>query len=396
MSNITEIRPNIFYVGVNDRTKHLFEGLWPLPLGVSYNSYIIKDEKIALIDTVDFCYTELYLSKIRAILGNHPIDYLIVNHMEPDHSASIRAIREYYPQVKIVGNSKTIGMIEGFYGICDNFCEIKDGDTLSLGNKNLKFYMTPMVHWPETMMTYCVEDKTLFSGDAFGCFGTIDGGIIDTEMNTERYWNEMYRYYSNIVGKYGNPVQTALKKLRGIDIGMICTTHGPVWQKEIDKVISIYDRLSRYEGENGVVIVYGSMYGNTERMAEIIAHELALKGIKNIILHNVSKSDMSYILSDVFKYKGLIIGSPTYTNELFPNIESFISKIETRDLKNRVFGYFGSYTWAGAAVKRLTAFADRMKWEVTGAPVEMKQGITPDKVNECRALADAIAMKLNL
>ena len=396
MSNITEIRPNIFYVGVNDRTKHLFEGLWPLPLGVSYNSYIIKDEKIALIDTVDFCYTELYLSKIRAILGNHPIDYLIVNHMEPDHSASIRAIREYYPQVKIVGNSKTIGMIEGFYGICDNFCEIKDGDTLSLGNKNLKFYMTPMVHWPETMMTYCVEDKTLFSGDAFGCFGTIDGGIIDTEMNTERYWNEMYRYYSNIVGKYGNPVQTALKKLRGIDIGMICTTHGPVWQKEIDKVISIYDRLSRYEGENGVVIVYGSMYGNTERMAEIIAHELALKGIKNIILHNVSKSDMSYILSDVFKYKGLIIGSPTYTNELFPNIESFISKIETRDLKNRVFGYFGSYTWAGAAVKRLTAFADRMKWEVTGAPVEMKQGITPDKENECRALADAIVMKLNL
>ena len=360
MSNITEIRPNIFYVGVNDRTKHLFEGLWPLPLGVSYNSYIIKDEKIALIDTVDFCYTELYLSKIRAILGDRPIDYLIVNHMEPDHSASIRAIREYYPQVKIVGNSKTIGMIEGFYGICDNFCEIKDGDTLSLGNKNLKFYMTPMVHWPETMMTYCVEDKTLFSGDAFGCFGTIDGGIIDTEMNTERYWSEMYRYYSNIVGKYGNPVQTALKKLSGIDIGMICSTHGPVWQKEIDKVISIYDRLSRYEGENGVVIVYGSMYGNTERMAETIAHELALKGIKNIILHNVSKSDMSYILSDVFKYKGLIIGSPTYTNELFPNIESFISKIETRDLKNRVLGYFGSYTWAGAAVNRLTGFGDRM------------------------------------
>ena len=229
MYKLKEIADKVYYVGVNDRQKALFENMWPLPYGVSYNSYIIKDEKIALIDTVDFCYTELYLSKIRAILGNHPIDYLIVNHMEPDHSASIRAIREYYPQVKIVGNSKTIGMIEGFYGICDNFCEIKDGDTLSLGNKNLKFYMTPMVHWPETMMTYCVEDKTLFSGDAFGCFGTIDGGIIDTEMNTERYWNEMYRYYSNIVGKYGNPVQTALKKLRGIDIGMICTTHGPVW-----------------------------------------------------------------------------------------------------------------------------------------------------------------------
>ena len=178
-----------------------------------------------------------------------------------------------------------------------------------------------------------------------------------------------------------------------MDLEWMCS-HGQS-TKEIDKVISIYDRLSRYEGENGVVIVYGSMYGNTERMAETIAHELALKGIKNIILHNVSKSDMSYILSDVFKYKGLIIGSPTYTNELFPNIESFISKIETRDLKNRVFGYFGSYTWAGAAVKRLTAFADRMKWEVTGTPVEMKQGITPNKETECRALADAIAMKLN-
>ena len=239
MSNITEIRPNIFYVGVNDRTKHLFEGLWPLPLGVSYNSYIIKDEKIALIDTVDFCYTELYLSKIRAILGNHPIDYLIVNHMEPDHSASIRAIREYYPQVKIVGNSKTIGMIEGFYGICDNFCEIKDGDTLSLGNKNLKFYMTPMVHWPETMMTFDETEGILFSGDGFGCFGTVDGGFLDTRINVDKYWGEMVRYYSNIVGKYGSPVQRALQKLGGLPISAICSTHGPVWTENIAKVIGI-------------------------------------------------------------------------------------------------------------------------------------------------------------
>ena len=394
MSAITEISTNIHYVGVNDRTKHLFEGLWPLPLGVSYNSYLIVDEKVVLIDTVDHCYTDLFFEKIKNVLGNRPIDYLVVNHMEPDHSASISAIRHMYPEVKIIGNSKTIGMIEGFYGIFDNFHEVKDGDQLSLGGKRLTFYMTPMVHWPETMMTYCENDKVLFSGDAFGCFGTLDGGIIDSQMNTERYWDEMYRYYSNIVGKYGAPVQKALAKLSGLDIQMICSTHGPVWKNEIKKVISIYNQLSLYEGEEGVVIAYGSMYGNTEQMAEVIARELANQGIKNIVMHNVSKSDMSYVLRDIFKYKGLIIGSPTYTNELFPNIESLISKLESRDMRNRIFGYFGSFTWAGAAVKRLSTFAERMKWNVTGNPVEMKQGITPDKIAQCRELAKAIADKI--
>lgn len=394
MSAITEITPNIHYVGVNDRTKHLFEGLWPLPLGVSYNSYLIVDKSVVLIDTVDHCYTDLFFEKIKSVLGDRPIDYLVVNHMEPDHSASISAIRHMYPEVKIVGNSKTIGMIEGFYGIFDKFHEVKDGDQLSLGEKTLTFYMTPMVHWPETMMTYCENDKVLFSGDGFGCFGTLDGGIIDYQMNTERYWDEMYRYYSNIVGKYGAPVQKALAKLSGLDIQMICSTHGPVWKEEIKKVISIYNQLSLYEGKEGVVIAYGSMYGNTEQMAEVIARELATQGIKNIVMHNVSKSDMSYVLRDVFKYKGLIIGSPTYTNELFPNIESLVSKLESRDMRNRIFGYFGSYTWAGAAVKRLSAFAERMKWNVTGNPVEMKQGITPDKITQCRELAKAIAEKV--
>lgn len=394
MSIITEISTNIHYVGVNDRTKHLFEGLWPLPLGVSYNSYLIVDKSVVLIDTVDHCYTDLFFEKIKNILGERPIDYLVVNHMEPDHSASISDLCHVYPNIKIIGNSKTIGMIEGFYGIFDKFHEVKDGDRLSLGEKNLTFYMTPMVHWPETMMTYCEDDKILFSGDAFGCFGTLDGGIIDYQMNTEKYWDEMFRYYSNIVGKYGAPVQKALAKLSGIDIQMICSTHGPIWKEEIQKVISIYNKLSLYEGEEGIVIAYGSMYGNTERMAEIIAQELAVQGIKNIVMHNVSKSDMSYVLRDIFKYKGLIIGSPTYTNELFPNIESLISKLESRDMKNRIFGYFGSFSWAGAAVKRLSAFAERIKWDVTGNPVEMKQGITPEKIVQCQELAKAIATKL--
>ena len=394
MSTITEISRNIHYVGVNDRTKHLFEGLWPLPLGVSYNSYLIVDKSVVLIDTVDHCYTDLFFEKIKNILGERPIDYLVVNHMEPDHSASINNLCRVYPDIKIIGNSKTIGMIEGFYGIFDKFHEVKDGDRLPLGEKVLTFYMTPMVHWPETMMTYCEDDKILFSGDAFGCFGTLDGGIIDYQMNTEKYWDEMFRYYSNIVGKYGAPVQKALAKLSGIDIQIICSTHGPIWKEEIQKVISIYNKLSLYEGEEGVVIAYGSMYGNTEKMAEVIARELAAQGIKNIGMHNVSKSDMSYILRDIFKYKGLIIGSPTYTNELFPNIESLVSKLESRDMKNRVFGYFGSFSWAGAAVKRLSSFAERMKWDVTGNPVEMKQGITSEKIAQCQELAKAIAMKL--
>ena len=394
MSTITEISRNIHYVGVNDRTKHLFEGLWPLPLGVSYNSYLIVDKSVVLIDTVDHCYTDLFFEKIKNILGERPIDYLVVNHMEPDHSASINDLCRVYPDIKIIGNSKTIGMIEGFYGIFDKFHEVKDGDRLPLGEKVLTFYMTPMVHWPETMMTYCEDDKILFSGDAFGCFGTLDGGIIDYQMNTEKYWDEMFRYYSNIVGKYGAPVQKALAKLSGIDIQIICSTHGPIWKEEIQKVISIYNKLSLYEGEEGVVIAYGSMYGNTEKMAEVIARELATQGIKNIVMHNVSKSDMSYILRDIFKYKGLIIGSPTYTNELFPNIESLVSKLESRDMKNRVFGYFGSFSWAGAAEKRLSSFAERMKWDVTGNPVEMKQGITSEKIAQCQELAKAIAMKL--
>ena len=394
MSTITEISRNIHYVGVNDRTKHLFEGLWPLPLGVSYNSYLIVDKSVVLIDTVDHCYTDLFFEKIKNILGERPIDYLVVNHMEPDHSASINDLCRVYPDIKIIGNSKTIGMIEGFYGIFDKFHEVKDGDRLPLGEKVLTFYMTPMVHWPETMMTYCEDDKILFSGDAFGCFGTLDGGIIDYQMNTEKYWDEMFRYYSNIVGKYGAPVQKALAKLSGIDIQIICSTHGPIWKEEIQKVISIYNKLSLYEGEEGVVIAYGSTYGNTEKMAEVIARELAAQGIKNIVMHNVSKSDMSYILRDIFKYKGLIIGSPTYTNELFPNIESLVSKLESRDMKNRVFGYFGSFSWAGAAVKRLSSFAERMKWDVTGNPVEMKQGITSEKIAQCQELAKAIATKL--
>lgn len=391
------ITDDVYYVGVNDRTKHLFENLWPLPKGVSYNSYIIKDEKVALIDTVDVCYSDIFFRKIHAILGDKAIDYLIVNHMEPDHSGSIEWLVNKYPDIKIIGNNRTADMLRGFYGITENVEIIKDGGEITLGKNKLKFHLTPMVHWPETMMTYVVEQKILFSADAFGTFGTLDGGITDKQLCPDRYWDEMTRYYSNIVGKYGSPVQAALKKLTGVEINAICSTHGPVWtqQENIVKVISLYDKLSKYDADKGLVIAYGSMYGNVEQLAEIIAAEAARNGIRSIVMHNVSKSDTSDILRDVFKYKGLMIGSPTYNNKLYPGIENLVHALQNRNLKNRFFGYFGGFTWAGAAVKQLKEFSDKMEFEIVGEPVEMKQALNNDVVEKAQLLAQTMAEKLN-
>lgn len=391
MYKLKEIADKIYYVGVNDRQKALFENMWPLPYGVSYNSYLIVDEKTVLVDTVDVCYSDIFLKKIEDALAGRELDYLIVNHMEPDHAGSIRLLRHRYPGVQIVGNTKTFGMLAGFHGIKEGLYEVKEGDSLNIGSRSLTFYMAPMVHWPEVMVTYDAADKLLFSADAFGTYGALDGGVIDTEMNVEHFWEEMIRYYANIVGKYGNPVQMALRKLSGLEIQTICSTHGPVWRENIAVVVGIYDRLSRYEGEEGVVIVYGSMYGNTEQMAEAIASSLADNGVRNIVMHNVSKSPASYILKDIFKYKGLIIGSPTYSNQLFPEVDSLLTKIEMREVKNRYFGYFGSFCWAGAAVKRLCAFGEKMKWQTVGCPVEQKQGLIADKYEDCLALGKAMA-----
>lgn len=389
-----KITDSIFYVGVNDRNKHLFEGLWPVPYGVSYNSYIIADSKVALVDTVDVNYFDKYIGKIREVIGDRKIDYLIINHMEPDHSGSIRLIRQFYPEVTLVGNKQTLSMVKGYYGEEGNTLEVKDGETLSLGRHQLSFHLIPMVHWPETMVTYDSTEKVLFSGDAFGCFGALNGGVIDSKINTEIYWDEMERYYSCIVGKYGPQVQRALAKLSGVAIDTICSTHGPVWTTEIPRVISVYDRLSKYEAEEGVVIAYGTMYGNTEEMAETIAEALSEAGIKNIVLHNLSKSHQSYVLKDIFRYKGLILGAPTYNNSIYPEMETLMSKLEMRDLKHRYFGCFGSFTWAGQAVKKLQAFADKVKYETVGVDVEMKQAMDAGTKEKCIALANAMADRL--
>ena len=386
------VAKDIYYVGVNDRQKALFENLWPLPGGVSYNSYLIVDDKTVLVDTVDICYSDLFFKRVAKLLNGRKLDYLVVDHMEPDHAGSIRLLRQIYPDVKIIGNKQTFGMLAGYHGITDGLHEVKEGDTLDLGHHKLSFYMAPMVHWPEVMVTYEETEKVLFSADAFGTFGTLDGGVLDTDMDTDRFWSEMTRYYANIVGKYGGPVQRALKKLSGLDIHTICSTHGPVWTRQSGDVIALYDRLSRYEGLDGVTIVYGSMYGHTEQMAEDIATALSDGGVRHIAMHNVSKSHGSYILRDVFNYRGLIVGCPTYSGQLYPEVEMVLSEIKLREVKDRLFSYFGSFTWAGAAVKHLAAYAEAMKWEVVGTPVEQKQGISTEE--QCIALGQAMAERL--
>ena len=367
-----KIIDNIYYVGVNDRNKSLFEGLWPLPYGVSYNAYVINDEKTCLIDTVESDFFLPFLENLRQVLGDRPLDYVVVNHMEPDHSGSLALLRQYYPGVQIIGNKKTFDMMSGFYRLTEGLHEVKNGDKLSLGQHELTFVLTPMVHWPETMMTLCslnsqpsnLNPQILFSGDAFGCFGALNGAWIDEQMNCDEFWLEMTRYYSNIVGKYGTPVQMALKKLAGVKVDYICATHGPVWHEHVEKVIGIYDRLSRYEAEPGLVICYGTMYGNTERAAEVIARSAAAAGLKNIVMYNVSKTHHSYIIRDLFRYRGLIVGAPTYNTGLYHEMNVLLDELSQKDIKGRLFGWFGSYSWASKAVAEIQKWNDeRLHYE---------------------------------
>lgn len=387
-----KITDSVYYVGVNDRQKDLFENMLPLPYGVSYNAYLIDDRKTVLVDTVEQPFAEQLVSMVQSVLKGRKLDYLIVNHMEPDHSSGIKTLLSLYPELQIIANSKTIDMIGGYYGVRSGFYEVKDGDTLCIGDNTLSFHFAPMVHWPEVMVTYIMEQNVLFSADAFGCFGTLDGAVMDSELNLDKFYTEMVRYYANIVGKYGAPVQMALKKLAGLKIDMICSTHGPVWTENIEKTVGLYDRLSRYDADNGVVIAYGSMYGHTEQMAEIVARGAA-SVTKNVVLHDVSRSDVSYILADIFRYRGLIVGSPTYCGELYPGVASLLSKISTRGIKDRKFGCFGSYTWADATNKCFQAFADNMKWNIE-ASVNVKQSMTEEQSEKLYELGRNLALSL--
>ncbi|MBM6992589.1 MAG: FprA family A-type flavoprotein [Prevotella sp.] len=390
-----KITDQVYYVGVNDVNKHLFEGLWPLPKGVTYNSYLVVDEKVCLMDTVEVDFFPQFIANIREVLGDRPIDYLVIHHMEPDHSSSMSMLRKYYPNIKIVGNKKTFDMMNGFYGINDCCVEMKNGDSLCLGKHTLNFYLIPMVHWPETMLSVDVDAHVAFTGDAFGCYGALNGGVLDDDIDVEHYWLEMIRYYSNIVGRYGTPVQNALKRVAGVRMDYLCTTHGPVWHKYAEKVVGLYDKMSRYEAEPGLVIAYGTMYGNTAQMAEVIAEAASQAGVKHISLFNLSKTDYSNVLRDMFRYKGVILGAPTYNNNIYPQMEHLLSAIANRDMKNRYIGWFGSYSWASKAVSIIGEWnANKLHFEPVGEPVEMKQAMSPEVREKCVALGRAMAAKL--
>lgn len=381
-----KISDRIYYIGVNDDTKTLFEGLWPLPYGVSYNSYIVVDEKVALIDTVEHDFESEFLENISQSIGDRPIDYLVVNHMEPDHSSLTAYMLDRHPEMKIVANSKTVPMLKGYYGIDESrILVMKDGDRLSIGSCDLSFYMVPMVHWPETMVTWLEDEGTLFSGDAFGTFGAVNQDVVDCDGTFESFRDEMIRYYSNIVGKYGTPVQTALKKLAGLDIRRICSTHGPVWEKSIGQVVGLYDKMSRYEVERGVCIVYGSMYGNTAAAAEALAEELGKLGVPYAI-HDLAGNvnpglGVSGALRDVFKYDTIVAASPTYNNGIFPPVETFMKALQARLIKGRRFYALGSYTWAGSSVNLLNAMAETMNFEILGPGCSFAQAYSPEKCN---------------
>ena len=396
MHHTVKLSEKIHWIGVNDRKTHLFENLWPLENGVAYNSYLINDEKVALIDTVEHCSSEEYVDKIESIIGkNKKVDYLIINHMEPDHSGAIRAIVEKYPDIKLIGNVKTFKIIDAYYGYKDNLYEIKQDDEIDLGHHKLKFIMTPWVHWPETMMTYDMTDKILFSGDAFGSFGTLDGGIFDDEINLEFYEEELRRYFSNIVGKYGNMVQKAFKKLEGVDVKMIAATHGPIWRSDINKILSLYDKWSKQETDKGVVIIFGSMYGNTEKMADYIARKISEKGIKNIRVRDASKTHVSHLINDIWRFKGVILGSCAYNSGMLPTMEHLTNTLEHMGVKNHYLGLFGSYSWNGGGVKTLNKFAENIDWELVGDPVDIKGKPGEEAFAKCDALAQEMAQKLN-
>ncbi|MCD8186798.1 MAG: FprA family A-type flavoprotein [Rikenellaceae bacterium] len=389
--NVSE---RVFYLGVNDRRKQLFENIWPLPDGVSYNSYLIRDEQTALVDTVEMGTAGDYTGWVRYLLEGKPLDYLIINHMEPDHAGEIGHVVQSFPEVKILGNSKTFPLLKAFFGLDSNLNEVNEGDELDLGHHKLKFFLTPWVHWPETMMTYDRTEKLLFSGDAFGTFGALDGAIFDDELDFSKYEGEMLRYYSNIVGKYSNMVQKAFAKLSGVEVKTICSVHGPVWRAHPEKVMGLYDQWSRQEPDESVVIAYATMYGNNAALADYVARKLTEQGIRNIKVYDVSKTHFSYIIRDAWKAKGIVLGTCSYNTEMFPLMKQLTHEFELLGMKNKKLAIFGTHSWNGCGAKDLNKFAETIGWDLVTAPMDIHGRPTPDKVRDCDALATTFAAKL--
>lgn len=360
-----KITDDITWVGANDRRIALFENVYPVPRGVSYNSYIINDEKTVLLDTVDKNCSGRFFENIAHTLGSKPLDYVVINHMEPDHCALLEETVLRYPALKVICNAKAAAMIKQFFDFdIDSRCIIvKEGDSFSCGKHTLNFVMAPMVHWPEAMMTYDSYSKILFSADAFGTFGAINGNLFADELDFEKdILDEARRYYTNIVGKYGPSVQTVLSKAAGLDIQMICPLHGPIWRENLGIFIEKYQKWSSYEPEdNSVVIAYASVYGDTENAAELLASNLADYGIKNIQLYDVSVTHPSYIVAEAFRASHLVFASTTYNSGIFVTMENLLSDLKAHNLQNRTVAIIENGSWAPTAGKLMKEFFNQMK-----------------------------------
>jgi len=392
MEQPVRIADDVYWIGRNDRETDLFESIWPLPRGVSLNAYLIRDERVAVIDAVKQGGAREFVERIRQVIGAEgKVDYLIVNHMEPDHSGAIRTLVEQFPELRIVGTKRTAGLLESFYGITDRLQVVADGDTLELGKRTLRFFATPMIHWPETMMTYVPSDQVLFSGDAFGSFGALEGGIFDNEVDIASYDEEIIRYFANIVGKYSAMVRKALLKLADVPIRVVASTHGPIWRANPKRILDLYGQYSRHEAEAGAVLAYGSMYGNTERLVEAVAAGLREGGVSVIQVYDASRTHVSYILRDAWRYKGVLLASPTYDAHLLPPMDGLVRLLESKMLRDRVLGLVGSCGWSGEGMKELKAFAERAKWDLVEPVVLVKGAGTRDDAEQCKALGRGMA-----
>ncbi|NME94748.1 FprA family A-type flavoprotein [Clostridium cochlearium] len=381
---VRKITEDLYWVGGNDRRLALFENIHPIPKGVSYNSYLLLDEKTVLFDTVDWSICRQFIENVKGVLGDKPLDYMVINHVEPDHAACVEEIILRYPDVKIICTDKALMFMNQFgFNIDEKVIEVKEGDTMSFGKHEVVFVSAPMVHWPEAMVTYDTTDGILFSADAFGSFGSLDGKLFNDEVNIERDWiDEARRYYTNIVGKYGPHVQSLLKKAADLDIKIICPLHGPVWRNNLAYLLDKYNKWSSYKPEEkGVMIVYASMYGNTEAAANDLATRLVEKGMTNVVMYDVSKTHVSYLISETFKYSHVVLASVTYNLNIYPPMLNYIMDMKALNLQKRTFALIENGSWAPQSGQLMHKLLDDMK-EMTILDDEMSITSTMNKEDQ--------------
>ncbi len=400
MHSTRKVKDDLIYVGGSDRRLSRFENLFPIPKGVSYNSYVLLDEKTVLFDTADESISRQYIENVVHALNGRPLDYMVVQHMEPDHCAMIDDMLRRYPEAKMVCSAKAVGMYAQFYGtdVAARALVVKEGDKLSTGENTLHFVMAPMVHWPEVMVTYDEKDKILFSADAFGTFGALAGNIFNDEITFDTTWmNDARRYYTNIVGKYGVQVQALLKKAASLDIEMICPLHGPIWRKDLGLLLEKYQKWSTYEPEDKtVMIAYATMYGNTENAANVLAGMLADKGVKNIAMYDVSETDVSELVAESFRCSHLVLAAPTYNSRIQPKMEAYLSDIKALNLQNRTVAVIDNGTWAATAGKQMIGTLEGMKnMTILENTISIKSALAENQLGALEALADELAKQVN-